>query len=168
MSEELIAMAMEVLLALLEGQSRSSVVFERIASTVEMGVLNALLMTPEAHAAAEVEDLDGVGVGGGGGGGGSRAGKTAKGYFKDIGSLLDRFEDLLSVRVDKAQAKYLAFIEIIGDVKDNRLAMDYSHGDRAIACVEVVFGENIEKVYFKIPVRKTFTTRCVIFILCCG
>ena len=137
MGDQLLELLMDVLLALLESQERSSLVFERLCSTVELGLLHAVIMPHEVSDERGEEEMDGV---------------NSTGYVKNLQTLFNEYSDLLDMDLTRAQAKYLAFTEILGDVNGNDTAAANARMDLGLACVEVIFNGKVEKIYFQIPV----------------
>mmetsp|Transcript_31677 Transcript_31677/g.43452 ORF Transcript_31677/g.43452 Transcript_31677/m.43452 type:complete len:3399 (+) Transcript_31677:56-10252(+) len=136
-SDTLVEVIMDTLLALIEGQPLTSLVVERVASTIDIGVLHALMMPhefdePDHHSNA--------------------AGNSQGGYFRDIKSLMDQFGNLLELDLSKAQAKYLAFSELLGKANENSLiGVDTQIVDNGIISIEVAFAGRVQKVHFQIP-----------------
>lgn len=126
---------MDTLLALIEGQPMNSLVVERVASSIDMGVLNALMMPHEFDHLADAEN------------------NSQAGYFKDIKSLMDQYGNLLELDLSKAQAKYLAFSESLGKANESdRFGVETQIIDNGIISIEVAFAGRVQKVHFQIPV----------------
>lgn len=109
-----------VLRAAIEGQPKTSVVFERVSTTIEFNVLNLLLLPPELKAT-------------------SKSMTTASIDFetRNLGSIFN---------LSPLQSKYLVFVETLGHLRSNLPLLAQHKIEKEISSVEVIWKNEVHKV----------------------
>jgi RyR and IP3R Homology associated len=126
-SEKLKNTVIAVLRAALEGQTQTSVVFERVTTTTEFSVFNTIFLSVQAEDSLEEELLE-------------------------LGNNLLVSDDVVEAISSKAvNPNYLVFLKTLNQLEDLEgvPALHKSIGE--IACVEIVWQNDVHRTYFHIP-----------------
>ncbi|RYH20795.1 hypothetical protein EON65_22460 [archaeon] len=140
--EELKEHLVDSLRGLIEGQPESSLVYDRVSSTIDVGVLHILILANKQD--DSINNKKGTNkqlV--------NKSSSSAAGASKGV---VAKSVNKAPTKLTKAQAKYLVFTQSLGRTVETYQSLTrIDNLDKSIAHVEIVWKQRVETVYFAIP-----------------
>eukprot|EP00981_Chlorochromonas_danica_P014745 scaffold8739_cov173-Ochromonas_danica.AAC.4 len=136
--EEVKEHLVEVLRGLIEGQAENSLVFDRVSSTIDVGVLHILILANKNDDSLLKKN---------------KSPSQFQSYMKSHGNEMNQ--------LTKAQAKYLVLTQTLGRSVENYQSLSrVDNIEKNIAHVDIVWNQRVETVHFPIPayVKELTTT----------